>query len=363
MDIPFEIEDVEKNLANELMQHYTGELSGFVRVGPKGYFLPQKYKAQASDIYNIPIRPDDIFVVTYPRSGTTWTQELVWLVKNDFDFETAKTTPIAARFPYLEFSILVHPVYEQIMRDENKIDPQRLRIVDTAVLPSAEKVAKIPSPRFIKSHLPLSLLPPTLLDTAKVVYVARDPRDAAVSHYHLSRLYRIQGAPKDFKTYWNYLIRGLHHFSPILEHVKEAWRLRNHPNLLFVFYEELSKDLPSVVRRISKFLGKSPTAEQVGNLCEHLSFNNFKDNSAVNEMLLGKIDFLNKGEAPFIRKGKVGGWREYFDDEMMQQADRWLLENLTDTDLRFPSWDLPQMDGKGSNPINVEYIRATQGRT
>ena len=32
------------------------------------------------------------------------------------------------------------------------------------------------SPRFIKSHLPLSCLPPTLVNRCKVVYVARNPK-------------------------------------------------------------------------------------------------------------------------------------------------------------------------------------------
>ncbi|CAK1552652.1 unnamed protein product [Leptosia nina] len=363
MAFPLHIQNVDEDLAQELMEHYTGELTGFVRVGPSGYFLPHKYKEQAKDIYNMPIRSDDTFVVTYPRSGTTWTQELIWLLKNNLDFDTAKKTPLGNRFPYLEFSVLVHPVYEKFMIEENKESPARLSSVQAALLPSAQKAANIPSPRFIKSHLPLSLLPPGLLDTAKVVYVARDPRDAAVSHYHLSRLYRIQGAPKDFKTYWNYLIRGLHHFAPILDHIKEAWKLREHPNLLFIFYEDLSKDLPATIRRVAKFLGKQLTKDQILKLCDHLSFNNFKDNSAVNEMLLGKIDFLVKGEAPFIRKGKVGGWRDYFDAEMMEQADRWLLQNLADSDLRFPSWDLSyKTPSKGINAINVEYIRAKQGR-
>lgn len=46
---------------------------------------------------------------------------------------------------------------------------------------------------FIMTHLPLSLLPPTLLDSCKVVYVARDPRDVALSNYHLEReLCRLQ---------------------------------------------------------------------------------------------------------------------------------------------------------------------------
>lgn len=35
--------------------------------------------------------------------------------------------------------------------------------------------------------------------------------------------------------------------------------------------------------------------------------------------------------------GKAGGWRDYFDEEMIQQADLWIADNLRDTDLRFPS--------------------------
>lgn len=30
-------------------------------------------------------------------------------------------------------------------------------------------------------------------------------------------------------------------FCPIFEHVKEAWEIRHHPNMLFMFYEEFSK--------------------------------------------------------------------------------------------------------------------------
>lgn len=70
-------------------------------------------------------------------------------------------------------------------------------------------LSEAPSPRHIKSHLPFSLLPPALLDTCKVVYVARDPRDVAISFYHHNRLMKNMGYKGDFKTYWNYFMKNL----------------------------------------------------------------------------------------------------------------------------------------------------------
>merc|ERR1712018_865412 len=42
----------------------------------------------------------------------------------------------------------------------------------------------MPSPRVIKTHLPFEMLPPNLLDTCKVIFVSRNPKDCCVSFYH-----------------------------------------------------------------------------------------------------------------------------------------------------------------------------------
>ncbi|CAH2073438.1 unnamed protein product, partial [Iphiclides podalirius] len=197
-------------------------------------------------------------------------------------------------------------------------------------------VARKPSPRFIKTHLPMSLLPPTLLDSTKVVYVARDPRDVAVSYFHHTKLFKMTPFSGDFKTFWSYFMRDMLPWSPFFEHVKEAWQMRNHPNMLFLFYEELSKDLPAALRRVADFFGKQYDDKQIEGLCTHLKFDNFKKNPSVNMDELRDVGMMANDNV-FIRKGKSGGWPEYFDEDMTKKAERWISENLRDTDLRFPS--------------------------
>ncbi|VVD02247.1 unnamed protein product [Leptidea sinapis] len=259
------------------------ELTGFVRVGPKGYFFPHKFKEEAE--------------------STT-------------------------------FSMCVHPRMKEIFTEENKDDERKLKLLEWVTQPGTEQLAAATSRRFVKTHIPLSLLPPNLLD-AKVVYVARDPRDVVVSFYHLNKSMRTQGYVGDFKQFWEFFSHDLHHWTPYFEHLKEAWEMRHHPNLLFLFYEELSKDLPKAVRRVADFLGKDFNDEQIAHLCEHLSIDSFKNNKSVNYDVMKELGIMI-GNRGFIRKGKAGGWRDYFDEEMTFQAERWLADNLKDTDLRFP---------------------------
>lgn len=63
----------------------------------------QKFMDQCAErIKKMEIYEDDVWVVTFPKCGTTWTQEMVWLVNNNLDYEEALNVNLNDRYPFLE---------------------------------------------------------------------------------------------------------------------------------------------------------------------------------------------------------------------------------------------------------------------
>ena len=127
--------------------------------------------------------------------------------------------------------------------------------------------------------------------------------------------------------------------TPFFPHLEEAWEQRHHPNLLFIFYEDMKRDLGSVIDQVSQFLDCSLTKEKKEQLIEHLDIKNFRNNPAVNGET-GKTIGLMNNSGNFIRKGKVGGWKEEFENfpEMEKQFDAWLSEELSKSNIEFPDF-------------------------
>lgn len=64
--------------------------------------LPAHYDATLNEVLKFELRPDDVIVSTFMKSGTTWMQECVWLLMNNLNFERAKRENVMLRSPYLE---------------------------------------------------------------------------------------------------------------------------------------------------------------------------------------------------------------------------------------------------------------------
>ncbi|XP_043787856.1 sulfotransferase 1E1-like [Apis laboriosa] len=331
---PPKYEYLNKENTKKMLKIFKGERTGWVLVGAKKWFFPHKYTIEGKGFYNFKARPDDIWVLSYPRSGTTWTQELVWLLSNDLDFKRARTELLTERFPFLEFSMFNHPEVTREFLELNKGDKDKEKLCKKIAQPGYDILEKIPSKRFIKSHFPFSLLPNILESGCKIIYIARNPKDVAVSWYYLNKAIKTQGYIGDFTTFWYYFQNNLTPWSPYWEHLKEAWTHRNHPNVLFMFYEEMQYDFSKAIKKIAKFLGKNYTEEEIKKVEDYLNIKNFRNNPMVNLSELKKCDIITSGT--FVRKGQNNGWKDMFTEELNAIANKWIEENLKGSNFSFP---------------------------
>ncbi|XP_011883394.1 PREDICTED: sulfotransferase 4A1-like [Vollenhovia emeryi] len=317
------VEYIKDELAAELLKWYPSYKRGFIKIGQKQWFLPYKYVEKGGNIYNFKIRPDDTWLISHPRSGTTMTQELVWLIANDMNFEEARRRYLRDRFPFIELATVLHD-------HANRDLPDKVHTEQYNQNYSVEFVQSQSSPRFIKSHLPLELLPNVVNSTCKIIYIARNPRDVVNSWYTFQKSICYQGSLAQF---CGDFINNQTISSPYWEHVKEAWAMRHRANMMFLFYEDLIKDLPKNIRKIAAFFGKNYSDQQMAKLAEHLKIENFRKNPMVNQP---SPNGTIKSEL-FIRQGKIGGWKDMFTPEIEEKFSKWIADNLKDTDLTFPS--------------------------
>lgn len=223
-------------------------------------FLPQPFEAIADRIHNFTVRPDDIWIITFPKSGTTWMQNIVQYLTNKMDFSSPLLTP---KDIYLEYDMLL-PNFDRASGQENQIKSALKMLEDQ------------PSPRIIKSHLPVHLLPKQIWSVhPKIIYVARNPKDVAVSMFHFRKSCKVfSGTIDEFgEIFMNDFVIS----APIHRHVLDFWRLRHLDFVLFLTYEELSADRFECIKGISKFLGHSYDENQLRKLAEFVSFDSMKE--------------------------------------------------------------------------------------
>lgn len=320
----------EKAARRKLWTGPTSVVADMIRYD-NGVLLPPKFEAMADQVYNFKLRPDDIIITTSPKAGTTWTQEMVWQIVNNVDLEEGKKQ-IFLRTPFLEFTALGGdaPPVPAVGVDPNSPE----QIMGRMMADSVSYCDNLASPRVIKSHLPIEMLPPQILETCKVIYVARNPKDSCVSFYHHEMLLPNQAWSGPFDVYQEYYKKGEVLYGKYFNHLLDAWKRRDNKNLKFLWYEDMKADLPAVIDDICGFLGYSLTPEKKAVLVDHLAFENFKKNSAVNmEPPKGSVPEEARKDFSFIRKGQVGDYKNFFTPEKVEEWNNWIKENVSDPEL------------------------------
>ena len=320
--IPISTEEKEKKL--KLFHNEDSMEVDMMMSLPGGMRVPSNFVKQnlGEKIYNFKLRPDDVWIVTYPKCGTTWTQEILWQIINDFDLETATSKKEQERVPFLEIGALRSSQRHQDSIKKPPFVQDPIAFADN--LPTTK-------PRVIKSHLTFEMLPPKLLDTCKVVYVCRNPKDTIVSFFKMHEIVTPEMGD-DFGAFADLVMEGNIVYGSYWEHLKSGWSRRNHPNLKFIWYEDLKRDTPGEIEAIGEFLGQKLTKEQVKSLCHTTNIDTMRERSRN----LAKDEKEKQVADKFFRKGKVGNWTEYLEGEKLEEFNKWIEENLKGTDITIP---------------------------
>lgn len=194
--------------------------------------------------------------------------------------------------------------------------------------------------RFIRSHLPWHLLPSEIESVnPKIIYTARNPKDLCVSFYHYCKL--IHGLNGTFDDFCEMFLSDQSPIGSYWKHVLPFWNRKDEDNILFLKYEDMNRNLQKVVSQCAEFMAVDLelSEEAMNKICDHLNFKKMQTNPAVN------LDPLINHEAnnvpknndteKFIRKGKIGDWKNYIGKEMSEKFDVWIDKNTTGSNLEF----------------------------
>ena len=141
----------------------------------------ENYLPVAERIRTFKIRPSDVWIMTYPKSGTNWMSEIAWQIEHGVKPD-CDGVDFLKRIPGFERDVTTFDINgKNIFADKSVRD-----YFDMKPMQNFDRIDQTEGTRVIKSHLPMCLAPPDLLGTAKIIYVARNPKDVAVSafHYH-----------------------------------------------------------------------------------------------------------------------------------------------------------------------------------
>ena len=240
-------------------------------------------------------RDGDIVIATVAKSGTTWTQQIV----SQLVFNGSPDVAVAELSPWIDL----------------RIPPRDVK------LPAIEAQTHR---RFVKTHLPVDAL--VYSPKAKYIFIGRDGRDVVWSLYNhhanandkwFQAINDTPGrigppVPRAGANIREYFLPWLEGdgtpFWPFFSSVKSWWDIRGLPNLHFVHFENLKRDLPGEIRKLAKFLDIAIDDNRFPKIVEHCSFDWMKKNATKAAPLGGA--FWDGGAETFINKGTNGRWRD-----------------------------------------------------
>lgn len=179
------------------------------------------------------VRDDDIFLVSYPRSGNTWMRFLIgnYLSGGKIDF------------------LNVHSFMPDMHYQSDQVEKSTL------------------SPRIIKSHF--AFRP----EFRNVIYLVRNGKDVAVSYFHFHRRSKLIPETCTFAEFLGKFNEGSVEFGKWSDHVN-SWIDKGPERFLFVRYEDLKTNPVGELIRLCLFAKMEVDLERIRYAVEVSKFEN-----------------------------------------------------------------------------------------
>jgi hypothetical protein len=215
------------------------------------------------------VHTDDTFLVSYPKSGSTWTRFLL--------------------------AALVNPKEEVNFRN---ID----RLLPSSAGQSKKHLRSTPRPRLIKSHEYFDVR------YQNVIYVVRDPRDVVLSQYRffLKRKKIQDGYSMDL--YVNRFVAGdLNPWGSWGENVG-SWLVAQHgpKRFLLLRYEDMLQQTAQELAKVADFMQLQVTPEHLERCVALGSADRMRE---LEKNSSGSVVAKGRKDVPFVGAAKAGGWK------------------------------------------------------
>ncbi len=263
------------------------------------YVTPDRYRLSRS----IETRPEDICYISFPKSGSSWLANVIYLLVNGG--QTPKGRTLRSCLYWLESS-WPYPCEK-------------------------ETVDKAPSPRIFKSHMPykMALAGGPANSPCKYVYIARNPKDVAVSYYYFESEKEWSGRYAGPWDHWlDMFLNGQVQRGDWFEHVLSWWRHRDAENLLFLTYEELLQDFDGTLERLIDFIDLQSDPEILDRVRERSTFDFMRKDSFSDHKEIAQLE-------GFFRKGRIGSWKDKFTVAQSESFDRIYEKRMAGSGLDF----------------------------
>ncbi len=277
--------------------------------------LPISSKETIEKCSSLNLRSSDIFICSYPKSGTTWTQHIVLSVLLRHKANASKES-ISTYNHVSEYA----PFFEIDAHWEGPELAHRIQECHSRL-----------GYRVFNTHLRFDMLPE---GSGKFVYLVRSPLDTCVSFYH-HLAHQVEGGYEGtFPIFFRDWIRGVIAFGSWVDHILsyasafgestegsgDRVKLVDGREFLLVSYEEMIADLSKVVDNLVDFLELNVTAEQRQEMLPTFTFQSMKAN--LDRFQPQSVQW--KDDFSFLRRGVAGDSSAIISEEQRRDFQEWI---------------------------------------